>query len=336
MDGVSELTGRQKAAVVLVALGPEVSAQVLRHLDEETIEKLSSEIAKLGRVTPPLKQAVMEEFYHMCMAQEYILEGGIDYARELLERALGAHKAIEILSRLSALPGGTPFEFVRSIDPGQLLNLLGNEHPQTIALVLAYLKAEHAAAILSGLAPELRSEVAMRIALMSRTAPEVVREVEILLEKKIASFGSSEFSVAGGVRALVQLLNRVDRGTEKSILERLEQENPELAEEVKKLLFVFEDITLLDDKSIQLVLREVDMKELALALKAASEEVKSRIFKNMSERAATMLKEDMEFMGPMRLRLVEEAQQRIVNVIRKLEESGEIVIARGKEDEVLV
>ena len=335
MNGARNLTGKQKAAIILLSLGPEVSAQILRHLSEEKIEQLSMEITRLGKVTLPARQAVIEEFYHMCIAQEYILEGGIDYARELLERALGAQKAIEILSRLSMLAGGTaPFDFIKSIDPGQLLSFLSNEHPQTIALVLAHLRPEHAAAILSGLAPELRSEVAMRMAVMDRTAPEIVREVGKLLEEQVASFGSAEFATAGGIKTLVQILNRVDRGTEKSILESLEQNNPELAEEVKKLLFVFEDIVFLDDRSIQLVLREVDMKDLALALRAASDEVRNRIFKNMSERAATMLKEEIEYMGPVRLRLVEEAQQRIANIIRRLDETG--VISIGREEEILV
>ncbi|HHV61036.1 MAG TPA: flagellar motor switch protein FliG [Firmicutes bacterium] len=333
----SELTGKQKAAIIMVTLGPELSAQVFKHLNEDHMEQLTLEIANLRRVSPEVRRAVAKEFYQLCVARQYILEGGLDYARQLLERALGTSRAIEILSRLAVSLGTAPFDFVRNIDPKQLLSFIENEHPQTIALVVAHLKAEQAAAVLSGLPADLRADVAMRVATMDRTAPEVVRDVGKLLEERMASLGSEGFKAAGGVKTLVQVLNKVDRGTEKSILEQFEQKNPELAEEVKRLMFVFEDIIFLDDRSIQAVLREVDTKDLALALKAASAEVQEKIFKNMSERAASMLKEDMEFMGPVRLRVVEDAQQKIVNIIRKLEAAGEITIARGtREDEILV
>ncbi|NPV53696.1 MAG: flagellar motor switch protein FliG [Firmicutes bacterium] len=333
----SALTGKQKAAIIMVTLGPELSAQVFRHLNEEHMEQLTLEIANLRRISPDVRRVVAEEFYQLCVARQYILEGGLDYARQLLERALGTSKAIEVLSRLSVSLGTAPFDFVRNIDPKQLLSFIENEHPQTIALVIAHLKAEQAASVLSGLPADLRADVAMRVATMDRTAPEVVRDVGKLLEERMASLGSEGFKAAGGVKTLVQVLNKVDRGTEKSILEQFEERNPELAEEVKRLMFVFEDIIFLDDRSIQAVLREVDTKDLALALKAVSGEVQEKIFKNMSERAASMLKEDMEYMGPVRLRVVEDAQQKIVNIIRKLEAAGEITIARGtREDEILV
>ncbi|HHY47670.1 MAG TPA: flagellar motor switch protein FliG [Firmicutes bacterium] len=332
----AQLTGRQKAAIVLLSLSAEASAQILRFLDDEKIDQIAMEIANLKTVKPELRKAVVEEFYQLCLAQQYILQGGVDYARQILERALGAHKAVEVLGRIASVLGSVPFAFMKNMDPSQILGFLEAEKPQTIALVLAHLKPEMAAAVISGLPPELQTETAMRIALMDRTAPEVVREVEKVLERKMSSLGSERAQAVGGVKALVDVLNKVDRGTEKTILERLERDDPELADEVKKLMFVFEDIALLDDRTIQIILRDIDMKDLALALKAAGEEVQNRIFKNMSERAATMLKEDMEFMGPVRLRLVEEAQQRIVNMIRRLENAGEIVISRGGEDEVVV
>ncbi|MFZ5924108.1 MAG: flagellar motor switch protein FliG [Bacillota bacterium] len=330
-----DLTGKKKAAVALVVLGPEISSEIFRHLDDAKIEQLTLEIANLGSVPSEVRRQVMDEFFERCDAQEFAF-GGVEYVRQILEQALGPHRAAEIIEKISVSLQQTPFSLARQVDPAQLANLIENEHPQTIALVLAYLRPEQAAAVLSSLPDVLQTEVALRLAGMDRTAPEVVAEVEKVLESKLFSIGGQDYNLAGGTKALVDILNRVDRATEKTILEELEEQNPVLAEEVKNLMFVFEDITLLDDRAIQTFLKEIDMKDLALALKAASEEVKKRIFSNMSERAAEMLREDMEFMGPVRLRVVEEAQQRIVTVIRRLEESGDIVIARGAEDEVLV
>ncbi|MEW5866875.1 MAG: flagellar motor switch protein FliG [Bacillota bacterium] len=330
-----DLTGKKKAAVALVVLGPEISSQIFKHLDDAKIEQLTLEIANLGSVPSEVRRQVMDEFFERCDAQEFAF-GGVEYVRQILEQALGPHRAAEIIEKISVSLQQTPFSLARQVDPAQLANLIENEHPQTIALVLAYLRPEQAAAVLSSLPDVLQTEVALRLAGMDRTAPEVVAEVEKVLESKLFSIGGQDYNLAGGTKALVDILNRVDRATEKTILEELEEQNPVLAEEVKNLMFVFEDITLLDDRAIQTFLKEIDMKDLALALKAASEEVKKRIFSNMSERAAEMLREDMEFMGPVRLRVVEEAQQRIVTVIRRLEESGDIVIARGAEDEVLV
>jgi flagellar motor switch protein FliG len=331
-----ELTGKQKAAIILITLGTELSANVLKAMREDEIEDLTMEIANLRRVAPEVKDRVQEEFYQLSMAQDYIAAGGIEYAREMLEKALGSGKAQDILNKLTASLQIRPFDFARKTEPGQLLNFLQNEHPQTIALVMSYLAPEQAGVLLSALPAIQQVEVAKRIATMDRTSPEVLKEVESVLEKKLSSFVMQDFTLAGGIETAVAILNRVDRGTEKTIMEALEEESPELADEIKKRMFVFEDLVMLDDRSIQRVLRDVDMKDLALALKTASAEVSGLIFKNMSKRASEMLKEDMNMMGPVRLRDVEEAQQKIVNVVRQLEDSGEIIIARGGEDEIVV
>ncbi|MDH7576766.1 MAG: flagellar motor switch protein FliG [Bacillota bacterium] len=330
------LTGKQKAAILLISLGPELSAQIFKHLQEEEIEQLTLEIANIRKVPSEKRDEVYQEFYQMCVANEYISQGGIDYARELLEKALGPQKAAEIIGRLTASLQVRPFDFIRKADPGQVLNFIQGEHPQTIALIMAYLDPDQAAAVLSALPPEHQSEVARRVALMDRTSPEIVREVEKVLERKLSSIVTQDYTIAGGVKALVEVLNRVDRSTEKTIIETLEIQDPELAEEVKKLMFVFEDIVQLDDRAVQLVLREVDSHDLALALKGAGEEVMSKIERNISKRAAQMLKEDIEYMGPVRLRDVEEAQQKIVAIIRKLEEQGQIIITRGGREEIIV
>jgi len=331
-----ELTGRQKAAVLLISYGSELSSQILKHLREDEIEDLTLEIANMRRVDVETKEKVLQEFYELCLAQNYIATGGIEYAQEMLEKALGSSRAQDILTKLTSSLQIRPFDFARKTEPTQLLNFIQSEHPQTIALVMSYLHPEQAGMILSALPPPHQVEVAKRIATMDRTSPEVLREVESVLEKKLSSFVMQDFTLAGGVETAVSILNRVDRGTEKTIMEALEEDNPELAEEIKKRMFVFENIVTLDDRSIQMVLRQVDMKDLALALKTSSDEVNNRILKNISKRAAEMLKEDMSLMGPVRLRDVEEAQQKVVNVIRQLDESGEIVIARGGEDEIIV
>lgn len=327
--------GRKKAAILLVSMGPEASSAVFRHLRQEEIDELTLEIASLGAVPAARKTEVMQEFYDTAVAQDYISEGGLDYARGLLVRALGAEKANEVMSRLSTSIQVSPFEFLRRTDASQVLNVISNEHPQTIALILAYMPADTAAQVISALAPELQSEVAMRVAIMDRTAPEVVREIERVLERKLSSVLTQDFTSAGGIRSLVEVLNQVDRTTERTILESLDEQNAELADEVRKLMFVFEDVMLLDDRSIQQVLREVENKELGLALKGTTDEVKEKIFKNMSERAAAIIKEELQFMGPVRLKQVEEAQQRVVTIIRKLEDAGTIVISRSGEDELI-
>lgn len=332
----SERTGKEKAAMLLISLGPERSAEIFKHLKEEEIEQLTLEIANIRTVTPEDKEKVLEEFYQICLAQEYIAEGGIGYAKEILEKALGTQKALDVINKLTVSLQVRPFDFVRKADPSQLLNSIQSEHPQTIALILAYLKPQQSAVVLSALPQDKQADVARRIAVMDRTSPEVIKEVERVLEKKLSSFMTEDYTAAGGVQAIVDILNSVDRGTEKYIMETLEIEDTDLAEEIKKRMFVFEDILTLDNRSIQRFLREVDNNQLAIALKGSTEEVQKLIFGNMSKRLAEMIKEDIEFMGPVRLKDVEEAQQKIVNVIRKLEDAGEIVISRGGGDEIIV
>jgi flagellar motor switch protein FliG len=330
-----KIEGRQKAAILLVSLGADASSGVFKHLRQEEIDELTLEIAGIGHVSSDQRQDVMQEFFDTVVSDDYISEGGLDYARNLLERALGPERANDVMSRLSSSIQVSPFEFLRRTDAGQIHNVIANEHPQTMALIMAYLPSDTTAQVLSTLPAELQSEVAMRIAIMDRTAPEVIREIERVLEKKLSSVLNQDFTAAGGIKALVDVLNHVDRSTERTILESLDEQNPELADEVRKLMFVFEDVMLLDDRSVQQVLREVDNKELALALKGTSGEVQDKIFKNMSERAAANIKEELEYMGPVRLKQVEEAQQKIVAIIRRLEESGQVVIVRGGEDELV-
>jgi flagellar motor switch protein FliG len=329
------MSGRQKAAILLVSLGADASASVFRHLRQEEIDELTLEIAGIGHIAPERKAAVVEEFYETALAQEYISEGGLEYARQVLEKALGGDRADEVMSRLSSSIQVSPFEFLRRTDASQIINVIASEHPQTVALIMAYLPADTAAQVMSALPDDLQADVAMRIALMDRTAPEVIREIERVLERKLSSVINQDFTSAGGLRSLVDLLNQVDRSTERTILETLEEQNPELADEVRRMMFLFEDVVALDDRSIQQVLREVDTKELALALKGTPDEVQDAIFRNMSERAALNIKEDLEFMGPVRVKDVEDAQQKVVAVIRRLEEAGTIVIVRGGEDQLV-
>ena len=330
------LSGRQKAAIFLVSLGMEASSDIFKHLREEEIEQITFDIARLENIESSDKETVLREFQDMMSAQDFIIQGGIDYARDLLERSLGSQKAGDIINRLTSSLQVRPFDFIRRTDPGHLLNFIQGEHPQTIALILVYLEPVKAASILGSLNTEMQADVAKRIAIMDRTSPEVLREVERVLEKKLSSLASEDFTSAGGIDSIVDIINSVDRSTEKAIIENLEEDDPELAEEIKKRMFVFEDIVLLDDRAIQKVLREVDATDLAKALKSVDTDAQDKIYRNMSKRAAALLKEDMEFMGPVRLKDVEEAQQKIVNVIRKLEEQGDIVVARAGEDEMVV
>lgn len=331
-----EITGVQKAAILLIALGPDKSSNVFKHLKEDEIEQLTLEIANTRSVSPAMKDAVLDEFYEVCLAQQYIAEGGIGYAKDLLEKALGSERAKDVIGKLTASLQVRPFEFVRKTDASQLLNFIQDEHPQTIALILSYLSSNQASAIIPALSPEKQTDVAKRIAQMDRTSPDVIKEVEKVLEQKLASLVNQDYTIVGGVDSIVDILNTVDRGTEKHIMESLEIEDPELADEIRKKMFVFEDILSLDDRSIQRVLREVDNNELAVALKGSNEEVQNLIFSNLSKRLATMIREDMDFMGPVRMKDVEEAQQKIVNIIRKLEDSAEIIISRGGGDEIVV
>lgn len=332
---VVKLTGFQKAAIVLITLGADLSAKVLKHFPDDDIEQLSRQISLMERVPENVQNTVIDEFMKLNEAREYLLRGGHKYAKELLEKALGPQKAEEILNKVSVSIHSTPFGSLRRVDAKQLIGFIRDEHPQTIALILTYLIPEQAALILSSLPPEKQSDIARRVATMERISPEVVKEVERVLEKKLSVVDQQD-KAAGGIKSLVSILNRVDRSTEKTILEELEASDPELVEEIRKQMFVFEDIVKLHDAALQRVLREVDTKDLARAMRGANEEVNERIFKNMSRRAADMLRDEIQYMGPIRLREVEEAQQKIVQIIRRLDETGEIIIARGGEDAVLI
>jgi flagellar motor switch protein FliG len=331
----SEVSGRQKAAVFLVSIGSEISSEIFKYLREDEIETLTFEIARLETVEPAQKDAILNEFQELMQANQFISMGGIDYARELLEKSVGSQKAVDIINRLTSSLQVRPFDFIRRTDPAHLLNFIQQEHPQTIALILAYLEPNKASVIIQNLPHEVQSDVARRIATMDRTSPEVLREVERVLEKKLSTLSSEDYTAAGGVESVVEILNMVDRASEKQIMEVLEGDDPELAEEIKKRMFVFEDIVMLDDKSIQRVLREVETSELSKALKPCDAEVQEKVFKNMSKRAGSMLKEDIEFMGPIRMKDAEEAQQKIVAIIRRLEDSGDVVVARAGEDELI-
>lgn len=336
MSKKSGLSGKQKAAILLISLGPEKSAKIFSQLHEDEVEELTLEIANMRKINADDKEKVLEEFYQVCLAQEFISEGGISYAKEVLEKAMGSQKALEIINKLTASLQVRPFDFVRKAEASQLLNFIQNEHPQTLALILSYLSASQAATILAALPQDKQADVAQRIATMDSTSPEVIKEVELVLERKLSSMVTQDYASTGGIQSIVDILLAVDRGTEKFIMETLEIQNAELADEIRKRMFVFEDIINLDSVSIQRFIREIENSDLAIALKGSTEEVREVIFANMSKRMAEMLREDMEFMGPVRLRDVEEAQQKIVNVIRKLEEAGEIIISRGGGDEIIV
>jgi flagellar motor switch protein FliG len=329
-----KLNGKQKAATLLIAMGPELSSQVLKHLSDDDIERVTLEILNMERVTSDVQDEVLEECYELCLAQEYINSGGVNYAMDLLAKTVGPTKANSIMDRITTHMRMNPFSFARTTDPAQLAQFVANEHPQAIALILAHLNPPQAANVLKRLDPSLQAEVATRVATMDRTPPEVIEQVEDVLKRKMASVITGDYSQVGGVECLVKVLNQSNRATEKTILDSVEQTMPDLAEEIKKHLFVFENIAQMDDRSIQRVLRDVESRDLTMALKGSSDEVRKCIFKNMSTRAAEMLKEDMEAAGPIRLRSVEEAQQRIVNIIRRLEEAEEIIVARGAESEI--
>ncbi|WP_373896015.1 flagellar motor switch protein FliG [Virgibacillus sp. CBA3643] len=330
------LSGKQKAAILLISLGPDVSAQVYKYLTEEEIEKLSLEISSVKKVNAHLKDDVLAQFHQIALAQDYISQGGIGYAKTVLEKAFGTEEAATITNRLTSSLQVRPFDFARKVDPQQVLNFIQSEHPQTIALVLSYLDAEQSGQILSELPQKMQADVAKRIATMDSTSPEIISQVEQVLERNISSSLTEDYTQTGGIQAVVEVLNGVDRSTERTILDDLETQDPELAEEIKKRMFVFEDIVILDNRAIQRVIREVDHEDLRLSLKVASDEVKDIVFKNMSSRMVETFKEEMEYMGPVRLRDVEEAQTRIVGIIRRLEDVGEIIIARGGGDDIIV
>ncbi|OZI11564.1 flagellar motor switch protein FliG [Bacillaceae bacterium SAS-127] len=331
-----KLTGKQKAAILLISLGPDVSASVYKHLSEEEIERLTLEISGVKKVESEIKEEVFDEFHNIALAQDYISQGGIGYAKTVLEKALGQDQAQAIINRLTSSLQVRPFDFARKADANQILNFIQNEHPQTIALILSYLDPQQAGQILSELPQEVQADIAKRIAIMDSTSPEIINEVESILERKLSATVTQDYTQTGGVEAVVEVLNGVDRATEKTILDALEIQDPELAEEIKKRMFVFEDIVTLDNRSIQRVIRDCENEDLLLSLKVSSEEVKDVVFRNMSKRMVDTFKEEMEYMGPVRLRDVEESQSRIVATIRRLEEAGEIIIARGGGDDIIV
>ena len=332
-----KLTGIQKAAILFITLGPDASSGIIKKLPEKDIQKITYEIANITSVKSEQRQAILDEFMEMNKAKDFLLEGGLEYARNLLSKALGSQRAKEILDKVTEeTQQYRPFSIARKADAHQLLNVISNEHPQTIALIMCYMQPDKAAQIMAALPLDLQSEVSFRIATMSNISPMVIKEIEKVLNGKLSSVIRTDSTVVGGIESLVDILNQVDRTTEKNITEGLEREDAELAEKIKESMFVFEDIITLDDVSIQRILREVDAKDLALALKGCSEEVANIIFKNQSKRAAASLKEDMEFLGPVRLMDVEKAQQKIVGILRRLDEAGEIVLSRGGEDAIVI
>jgi flagellar motor switch protein FliG len=326
------LTGRKKAAVLLVALGPDRASEVFKHLHYDEIESLSLEMAKMQQIEPGVTGRVLEELAATVQAYESLAAGGVDYARDVLERAIGSERAAEIIGRLSSVIEMRPFEFLRRTAPEQIVAFLRNEAPQTVSLVVANLHTTLAAQVLSNLPEDEQAEIALRIAKMGETSPEVVKQVEDVMRAKLATVVQNEYTTTGGVKSLAEILNHTDRPTERNVLDSLTETDEELAAEVRRLLFVFEDIVKLDDRSIQLVLREADQKDLALALRGVVEDVKTRVLQNMSERGAQMLLEEMEYQPPQRKRIVEEAQGRIVAIVRRLEEAGAVVLTREEGD----
>lgn len=333
---MSNLSPREKAAILMISLGKDYAAELYRHLSEEEISQLTLSITTTRRVDPEIRDEIIKEFYEMCLAQKFISEGGIDYARDILDKALGSSKADELISKLSSSLQVRPFDFIRKADASQILNVINNEHPQTIALVLSYMEAKQSAQVLGELSPQLQTDIVRRIANMGSTSPEFVKETERILERKITSMGLMDQIAVGGIDSIVEIINSLDRGSERKILESLDMMDSELSDEIRKRMFVFEDIAKLSSAAVQRVVSEVNNSDLAIALKTATEEVKKIIFSNTSKRLQEMIKDDMDVMGPVRVRDVEEAQQRIVNVVRSLEESGEIVISRGEGDDMVV
>lgn len=333
------MDGRRKAAILLACLGPDNASRVLGCLSDEEIDQMTLDLSSLGTVDANNKAAVLDEFYEMAVAKRFVAQGGIEFAKNLLEKSFGSERAFEVLNRLQSSLQEVPFQFLKRADPSQVCSFIQDEHPQTISLILAHMNPATSSIILSALPQDVQSDVVIRIATMDRTAPEIVREVERVLERKMAAVFSQGFTFAGGVKDVAEILNMIERSTEKTIMADLEERDPELADEIARLMFTFDDIVYVDDAGIQKTLREVESKDLALALKASNEEVRNKVLKNMSERAREMINEEIEFMGPVRMRNVEEAQQKIVAIVRRLEESGDVVISGrggGDADEILV
>ncbi|ACV61603.1 flagellar motor switch protein FliG [Desulfofarcimen acetoxidans DSM 771] len=332
-----KLTGYQKAAILLISMGSDLSSVILKEdFYEKDIERLSVEISKFDRIPAEIMESVLSEFNDLYQARQYLLLGGVKYAQDILEKTLGTQKALDIMKKLAGRDSNIPFASLRKTDPRHLMSYLQDEHPQIVALILAYLESEQSSAILSALPHDVQSDISKRIATMGRPSPEVVKEVERVLAHKMSEVLDKDNAEIGGVKTLVNILNMVDRSTERSILKDLEEEDPMLAEEIRKRMFVFENIVKLSDSDVQRVLRDVNPKDLAVALRGASEEVSNKIFKNQSKRSAGMLKEEIDLMGPVRLKVVEESQQKIVKIIRTLEDAGEVTISQGEEDAVVL
>jgi flagellar motor switch protein FliG len=329
-----DLRSEQKAAALVVAVGSKLASGLLQYLSEDEVEMLAAEVAKIGRLRPETIDGVFEEVYNEAQTQKLLASGGIDYARELLSDWKGSRGA-EIIERLMVDINVTPFGFVRDIDPDALVHILKDEHAQTVALILAHQPASHAAAVLRGLEPEMQAEVALRVATMGRTSPDVIKKVEHALQSRLGNVSSAEVTTRGGIEDLAEVLNNTDRSTEKAILASLHRFDAGLADEVRALMFVFEDIVTLDDRSVQEVLKHVESKDLALAMKGIQEDVKDVILRNMSQRASEALLEEIELLGPARRSDVEAAQSSVVKVIRKLEDAGDIIISRGGESELI-
>jgi flagellar motor switch protein FliG len=334
---LEEYSGRQKAAVFLACLGPERASRVLGQLQEEEVDQMTLDLSGLGNIDPEMRSAIFDALHEMAVAKNFVTQGGIDMAKNMLEKTFGSDRAFEILTRLQSSLQEVPFQFLKKADPAQISSFIQDEHPQTISLILAHMDPSTSAVVLSSLPQEVQSDVVTRVATMDRTAPEIVREVERVLERKMAAVFSQGFTFAGGVKDVAEILNRVERTTEKSIMADLEEQDPELADEIARLMFTFDDIIYVDDAGIQKALREIESKDLALALKASNEEVADKVFRNMSERGREMIQEEIEFMGPTRMKNVEEAQQKIVAVIRRLEEAGELIVTgRGEGGEEIM
>ena len=329
------IPGKAKAAILLVFLGPETSRVILQSLSDQEIETLTIEIAKQRKISTEEKLSVLFEFEQMMMARKFYAEGGLEYAKLLLEKTVGPGKALEILARMGTSLQLQPFEAARTADPSQLATLIQNEHPQLVAMIMAYLQPEKAAVVLQSMDHDSQIEIAKRLALMDRTSPEITREVENYLEEKLSSIIGQDLTTVGGIDTIISVLNSVDRATEKTIIETMEVQEPILADEIKKKMFVFEDVVLIDDRGLQRLFKEIDQKDLSLALKGVTDVVKEKFYKNMSKRAAEMLKEDMAYMGPVRMRDVDQAQQRIVKLVKKLESKGEIIVSRPGEEEMI-
>src|SRR5277367_5460846 len=333
----SDINGIKKSAILLLSLPQDEAAEILKRLPPDAVEEVSREIASLGEIPISTRKDIFGEFYNLALANSYLSEGGLEYAKALLTKSLSEEDAKRVIKQVTQQVQTTPFSFLQKAESENLLTFIQDEHPQTIALILAHLPPQKASEILVGLPSQKQIEVVKRVANMEQTNPEVIKEVERGLEHRLSDIVSQTFEKAGGVDSVAEILNLADRSTEKGIMEGLEAEDPDLVEQIRRLMFVFEDIMMVNDKGIQSMLKEVDNEDLALALKTASQDLKDKIFKNMSERAAQLIKEDMEYMGPVRVSDVESAQQKIVDVVRRLEDAGEIIIAgRGGEKEMVV